>query len=100
MSSRNNSSPHILNASSNLLGLCFIVLTSIHVLHLKATTIIDELTTVAILLFMISCILSFMALRSATHKGDRYEKVADIFFIGGLGSMFLTIMLVAFGAIA
>jgi hypothetical protein len=32
---RNNKSPHILNASSNLLGICFVVLTSLKVLNIS-----------------------------------------------------------------
>ena len=50
----NDKSPHILNASSNLLGLCFIVLTSLKVLNLTEATVIDELTAVAIIKYFIA----------------------------------------------
>lgn len=99
MNENNNKSSHILNTSSNLLGLCFIVLTSLHVLNLSQTTLIDEFSIASIILFMISSILSFLSLRSLSKRGERYEKWADGFFLTGLFCMFVTTMLVAFGVI-
>jgi len=93
----NNKSPHILNTSSNLLGICFIVLTSLHVLKISQTTLIDEFTIAAIILFMTASLLSFLSLRSKTEKGDRFEKIADIFFLTGLSCMFVTTIFVALG---
>ncbi|PSR56508.1 hypothetical protein AHMF7605_24935 [Adhaeribacter arboris] len=95
-----NNSPHILNTSANLLGLCFIVLTSIKVLKLKEVSIIDELTTVAILFFMISSILSFLAMRHKSLRNNRYEKIADYIFLAGLFFLFFTTMLIAFNIIS
>jgi hypothetical protein len=45
---RNDKAPHILNASSNLLGLCFVVLTSLKFLKLTDRTYIDETVAVAL----------------------------------------------------
>ena len=53
-----NTSPHILNTSSNLLGICFIVLTSIEILKIQKETLVDEFTIAAMILFMFSCIQS------------------------------------------
>lgn len=93
-------SPHILNTSANLLGLCFIVLTSIKVSKMGDVSIIDETTAVAILLFMTSCILSFLAMRRETESGNRrLEKLADILFLSGLIVLFLTTMIVTFNII-
>ena len=92
-------SPHILNASSNLLGICFIVLTSLKVLKLQADTLIDEFTTAAMILFMISCILSFISIRNNTKKGIRWEQIADIFFLLGLVCLFGTTMLITFNIV-
>jgi hypothetical protein len=64
MQQQNEKSPHILNASSNLLGICFIVLTSLKLLDKSETTIIDEVTIVAIIFFMASCVLSFLSMRN------------------------------------
>lgn len=92
-------SPHILNASSNLLGLCFVVLTSLKVLKVSAGTIIDEITAGTTILFMSSCILSFMSIRNSFNKSDLLEKIADIIFLSGLGLLFITIILFSLNVI-
>jgi hypothetical protein len=68
MENQNDKSPHILNASSNLLGLCFVVLTSLKLFKISQKTFIDELTSIAIVLFMASCILSFLSIRGNIKK--------------------------------
>jgi len=89
-------SSHILNTSSNLLGICFIVLTSLKLLNLDGKTLIDEFTAVAIFMFMVSSVLSFLSLRSKNGKSGRYEKTADIIFPLGLFSLFIITMFVTF----
>lgn len=91
--------PHILNTSSNMLGLCFIVFTSINVLKLGAATIIDELTAGAIVLFMVSCILSFISMRSRKQFSDQFEMIADFIFVSGLGLIFVISILLFFNVI-
>jgi hypothetical protein len=81
-------SPHILNTSATLMGLCFIVLTSMNFNNAKEKTSVDELTAVAVLLFMISCFLSFLSIRSVKNS-HRYEKIADYVFLSGLFFLFL-----------
>lgn len=90
MDDQRDKSPHILNASSNLLGLCFVVLTSLKLLNLSHKTIIDELTFIATLLFMASCLLSFLSIRKETPRAAHYERIADYLFISGLFFLFLT----------
>ena len=99
MSEEKNKSPHILNASSNLLGLCFVVLTSLKLLNISGKTIIDELTTVAIIMFMASCILSFLSIRGSIKKSGRLENIADFFFLAGLSLLFITTLLFSFNII-
>lgn len=92
--------PHILNTSANLLGLCFIVLTSIKVSKMQDSTLIDETTALAIILFMTSCILSFISMRRADDvKKDRLEKTADFIFLSGLIVLFLTTMMITFNVV-
>jgi hypothetical protein len=83
MEPNNDKSPHILNASSNLLGICFVVLTSLKLLNISHKTIIDELTCGAILLFMASCLLSFLSIRG-NLRHSRFERIADYLFISGI----------------
>jgi len=91
-----NKSSHILNTSSNLLGICFIVLTSLKLLRLDGKTLIDEFTAAAIFMFMLSSLLSFLSLRSENEKNQRLEKMADIIFLIGLFSLFIITMFVTF----
>jgi len=96
--SSGDKSPHILNTSSNLLGLCFIVLTSLHVLKLSEASIIDEFALGATFMFMVSCILSFLSMRGG-KRAHKYEEVADWFFLTGLICVFITTLLIALGVI-
>lgn len=93
-----NKSPHILNTSANLLGLCFIVLTSIKVSNMQDSTLIDETTALAIILFMTSSILSFLSMRNEKYT-VRLEKLADFIFLSGLIVLFLTTMMVTFNIV-
>lgn len=96
----NNKSAHILNTSSNLLGLCFIVLTSLQVLKLKQTSVIDEFTAIATVSFMSSSFLSFLSLRSSNNRlSEKYENIADFIFMTGLCVLFITTMVITFDII-
>jgi len=91
----NQKSPHILNAASNLLGICFILLTSFKIFNISRSTIYDELIVICILLFMASCIFSFLALRNENTSSSLLEKIADYMFLGGLGALFIITLLFA-----
>ncbi len=95
----NKKAPHILNASSNLLGLCFVVLTSLRFLKLSQRTLIDKTDTIAIFFFMLSCILSFLSIRGSIKRGAPFEWIADFFFIGGILVVFATAILIVFNII-
>lgn len=88
-------SPHILNAASNLLGICFILLTSFKIFNISRNTLYDEFIVAAILLFMGSCIFSFLALRKQDKTSETFEKLADYMFLGGLGALFVITALFA-----
>lgn len=87
---RKNISRHILPTSANLLGLCFVLLSFIKFwARGKFETIVDELVGVAIILFLISSVFSYVSMRTRS-KAEFYEKVADTIFLIGL--LFLTII--------
>lgn len=101
MQENKNKSSHILNASSNLVGFCFIVLTSLTIFQKNALTFIDECTTLALIMFVGSTIFSFLSIRSYNKKRSyTYEKVADIIFLIGLLSLLVTIVLITFNVIS
>lgn len=99
MAENNNNFPHILTASSTLLGLCFVVLTSLKLNNFRDGSIIDEFTAVAIIMFMISSILSYLSMRSKNEPSVVYEKIADFVFLSGLVFLFVTTMLITFNII-
>lgn len=93
-------SPHILNTSATLLGFCFVVLTSSKITKLDGGSYIEEGATLAIVCFMGSCLLSFLAIKSRVNiKVSRYEQIADILFLCGLVILFLITILIAFNVI-
>jgi hypothetical protein len=87
-------STHILNASSNLVGFSFVILTSIKILKLDATTSIDDIATFAIMVFIISSFFSFLSIRTHQEKhAETYETIADYIFLGGLLLLFVASIL-------
>lgn len=96
----NNKSQHILNASCNLLGFCFVILTSLKISRYSEASIIDEITGVACILLIVSCVFSFLSIRTANDKFIiHYEKIADRFFISALLLVFVITFMVAFSFI-
>jgi hypothetical protein len=94
-------SPHILNTSTNLLGFCLIVLTSIKVAGFNHATIIDDCTGIAAILLMASCLLSFLSLKSRDGKNsERLEQVADYTFLVALICISITIVFVSFNLLS
>jgi hypothetical protein len=79
----NNLGNHILTASSNLLGICFVLISIIRITGVHHKTLLDELASLAILLFLASSLLSYASIRSIKHQTS-YEKWADMIFIAGL----------------
>jgi len=93
-------SPHILNAASNLTGICFILITSLRIFGNKGErTMMDEAAAIAILFFMTSCILSFLSMRSSGPRSHKLETYADYLFLTGLGLLFITTLLFVFNII-
>ncbi|MBN9297961.1 MAG: hypothetical protein J0I41_13180 [Filimonas sp.] len=94
-------SPHVLNTSSNLLGFCLIVLTSIKVAKFNHATVIDDTTGIAAILLTISCLLSFLSMKTQNElRGERLETIADYAFLVALVCISITIVFVSFNLLA
>jgi hypothetical protein len=98
MNNKKNISKHILPTSSNLLGLCFVILTFIKVLKLGNETVIDELVAIAIIFFLVSSFLSYASMRT-NRWSEKYEKIADIIFLIGLSLLSVGSVMVAYEVI-
>ncbi|HPI93753.1 MAG TPA: hypothetical protein PLT09_11665 [Deltaproteobacteria bacterium] len=91
-------SNHILSASSNLLGLCFLIFSVVRLSSFRDKTLLDDLCMIAMLMFLASSVLSYISIRS-TKKQDVYEKYADMIFIVALGFLCMAAVITAFGVI-
>ncbi len=88
--------PHILNASTNLLGFCLVIITSLKIAKFNHHSYLDEFTIGAIFCLMMSCILSFLAIKSSKENtSNRLENVADILFFVALICISLTVCIVS-----
>ena len=97
----NRNSHHILNTASNLLGFCLVVLTSLKISKYDQLTKIDELTGVACILLVTSCIFSFLSIRATKDKFIIiYEGIADKFFLVALLLVFIITFMIAFSIVS
>src|SRR5438105_15917110 len=75
---------HIFTVSSAMVGVCLTVIGLIRVVIIlgSADTLADDFLAADALLFLISCLLSYWALRSrGLRRMHRLEKIADSIFI-------------------
>lgn len=90
----NRSSHHILNTAANLLGFCLFVITSLHITDKSENSILDEATGVIALLLTISCVLSFMAIKTKYEdREQKLERGAEYLFISSLIGILIIIIL-------
>lgn len=78
---------HIFTVSSAMVGVCLTVIGLIRVVITlgKADTVADDLLAVDAMLFLISCLLSYTALRSrGLQRMHRIERAADWIFIAAM----------------
>jgi len=59
---------HILNAASNLLGIALLIITGLHISNQGRGTIADEVAWGAAVLFSLSCLFSYQAIRQEARS--------------------------------
>src|SRR6476469_11052700 len=90
---------HIFTVSSAMVGVCLTVIGLIRVVITlgSADTLADDLLAADALLFLISCLLSYWALRSrGLRRMHRLEKIADAIFIFAMIGMVVVCALVTY----
>lgn len=87
----NRKPPHILNASSNLLGICFIIITGLRLTNESSNTLADDVSLFAALNFLAACVLSYLSIR-IEKETIRLERWADYLFLIGMISLFVAIL--------
>jgi hypothetical protein len=89
-------SNHILPTSATMVGVCMTVI-SIVALSKRAglSDYVDELLAADSAIFMLSCIFSYLSLRTLQRAAQR-ESIADILFLLGLALMVAAAFLLSF----
>jgi hypothetical protein len=90
---------HIFSVSAALVGVCLTVVGLIRVVisTSKIETVTDDLLAADAVFFLLSCLLSYWALRTRSlYRMYRVERVADAIFLVGLILMVLVCSLVAY----
>jgi hypothetical protein len=87
--------PHVLNASSNLLGICFVIIGALKFTKSDAGSFADETAWVAALMFLVSITASYIAIRNG--NANKWKNiVADVAFFCGLLALSLSVFILAF----
>ena len=89
-------SPHIFSVSAGMVGVCLTVISLINVSSAikKINTIGDDLIALNAVIFILSCFLSYTAMKTQKRKRRLLlEKAADRIFLTGL---FLTVIVCLF----
>ena len=90
---------HIFTVSSAMVGVCLTVIGLIRVVITlgRADTLADDLLAGDALLFLISCLLSYWALRSrSVRRMHRLERIADGIFILAMIGMVIICALITY----
>ena len=72
---------YIIDSAATLLGVSLLIVTAVHITGKSATSIADELSFGAALMFLASCAASH---RGISKSDDRFERLADKIFAAGL----------------
>jgi hypothetical protein len=90
---------HIFTVSSAMVGVCLTVIGLIRVVITlgRADTLADDFLAADALLFLVSCLLSYWALRCrSVRRMHRLEKVADAIFIAAMIGMVIICALITY----
>jgi uncharacterized membrane protein SirB2 len=86
--------PYILSASTNLLGICFIIITGLKLANANARSYADEVDWLAAALLFIAASHAYLTIRNKSARAWQ-ERVADNAFIGGMTALALAVVIAA-----
>jgi hypothetical protein len=84
----------ILNAASSLLGISLIIITGLHLTNRGGATFADEIAWFAAVCLSLSCLFSYIAVRSEPEE-SRFARWADPVFLAGLASLVIAVFVLA-----
>ncbi|GIL38992.1 hypothetical protein [Roseiterribacter gracilis] len=91
MSEANQHHAQILSASTNLLGICFVVIGSLKLTNSNSLTIADEIAWVASILLFTSTIAAYLTIRNDVSK-RWVRNLADRAFIAGACTLMASVL--------
>jgi hypothetical protein len=99
---RGELSEYIFSVSAGMVGVCITVIGLFRLVSRSAhvDSVADNLLAVDALVFLASCILSYLGLRARTRRSaKRFEQVADYLFLAGLTVVSVVGVLIAYEVI-
>jgi hypothetical protein len=89
-----NRHPHILNASTNLLGICFVIIGSLKLTNMDPKSYSDEVAWVAACFLFFSTIFSYIGIRNGDPKIWQ-GRLAEGSFLMGVFSLMISVVIAA-----
>lgn len=86
---------NILTAASNLLGICFLIITGLTLTGSNSRSYADETAWAAAVCFLASVVLSYHGVRSG-QDATRHAVWADRIFLVGVAALTVSILIVGF----
>jgi len=86
--------PYILSASTNLLGICFIIITGLKLANANVRSYADEVAWLAALLLFVAALHAYLSIRNNGLRSWQ-ERVADHAFLGGMTALALAVIIAA-----
>jgi VIT1/CCC1 family predicted Fe2+/Mn2+ transporter len=87
--------PNILNAASNLLGICFLIITGLSLTRSNSRSYADEAAWAAAVCFLLSIAFSYGAIRSG-RLAEWPAVWADRIFMLGIAALTTSVLIVGF----
>lgn len=87
-----NRQPHILNAASSLLGICFVLITGLKISGASSGTLLDEVAMVSAVGFVGACLFSFASMLQLPAPIN-YELIADLLFVLSMLCLFAAVLM-------
>ena len=81
--------PQILNAASNLLGICMVIITGLTLTKSNDRSFADEIAWFAAFMFLLSVALAYTAIRTGTQRGW-LAAACDWAFVLGIAALILS----------
>jgi hypothetical protein len=87
--------PNILNAASNLLGICFLIITGLSLTKSNSRSYADETAWASAVFFLLAIAVSYYGIRSGS-QASKLAAWADRIFMLGVVALTVSILIVGF----